>query len=246
MGPRDHDPRAVILRRRTAVTVSILIISMLSGCAPALPAHPIATASSALGGPAGREPVSSEPVAPAPKTVAWARDRFGAFDTATETGTGAKDVAVSPGSAAWTLTLESGTGSAQPVSGNGDPVGDAGAAGLIAAGTGTTGAASIRVTADGEWTLTLSAVSALPGLPAGGEGGGVYLYSGAATPVRLDTDSTLLTVTEHSSSAGPIVLGGRTGVQTTVDQLRAGPAVVVVSTTGMWMMTPTVISDSGH
>ena len=106
--------------------------------------------------------------------------------------------------------------------------------GFTSLGTGTT----IQVTADGNWSITISPVSTAPALTASGAGDGVFLYSGAAGKLAVTHDgASNFTVSEETGKAFHFgLLVNEIGAYSGTVPLSSGPSVIVVGADGQWTL----------
>ena len=207
---------------------------------------------------AGDPITSSAPVAaeksPAPaekpvKTVqSWADSAFGTFAPVTQTGKGDNIIALPTGAKAAIVTathdgssnfslsvLDASNASTGQLLVNtiGAYKGTT-AYGFTALGKGTT----IQVTADGNWTIVITPVSAAPALVPAGIGDGVFLYSGQAGKLAATHDgSSNFTVTEETNKALQFgLLINEIGTYSGTVPLSSGPSVIVVGADGNWTL----------
>ena len=207
---------------------------------------------------AGDPVTSSAPVAaektpaPAQKAVetvqSWADSAFGTFAPVTQTGkgdniitlpTGAKAAIVTAahdGSSNFSLSVldASNASTGQLLVNTIGAYKGTTAYGFTALGKGTT----IQVTADGNWTIVISPVSAAPALVPAGIGDGVFLYSGQAGKLAATHDgSSNFTVTEETNKALHFgLLINEIGTYSGTVPLSSGPSVIVVGADGNWTL----------
>ena len=230
-----------------ALVVLSFIVSSVSG-------GDNATVPTSAGDPAASSaPVAAEKTAtPAQKPVetvqSWADSVFGSFAPVTQTGkgdniitlpTGAKAAIVTAthdGSSNFSLSVldASNASTGQLLVNTIGAYKGTTAYGFTALGKGTT----IQVTADGNWTIVISPVSAAPALVPAGIGDGVFLYSGQAGKLAATHDgSSNFTVTEETNKSLHFgLLINEIGTYSGTVPLSSGPSVIVVGADGNWTL----------
>jgi hypothetical protein len=195
-----------------------------------------------------------EPAVPSKPTAAeWADGEYGTFATFTQSGTGDSVVALPAGAEAGIVASThdgSSNFSVSAIDANNEPTGDLlvneigaynGGAEFGVGGLSSVGdpAASLKISADGNWTVTISPISAAPQFPSSGTGDGVFLYDGDASNLALthDGDSNFSVVEYTSELFGTDLLVNEIGSYTGTVPLSAGPALVTVSANGNWTAT---------
>lgn len=228
------------------VALSIIVSSASAGHSTAVPASAVDPASSSSPATAAKTP------APAKKPVAtvqsWADTNYGTFTPVTQTGKGDNIITLPAGAKAGIVTATHDGSSNFSLS-----VLDASNASTgqllvntIGAYKGTTAygfnalgkGATIQVTADGNWTITISPISAAPAMVPSGAGDGVLLYSGKAGKLTVTHDgSSNFTVSEETGEAfHDGLLINQIGAYSGTVPLSSGPSVIVVGTDGNWTL----------
>ncbi|KGJ82785.1 hypothetical protein GY21_00030 [Cryobacterium roopkundense] len=252
-GYRQHKKVAIIVT--LAVTaLSLLIGGISSGAnspdttsavapaadAPAGSAEDIAVAEDA--------PVVEETPVQTDTVQSWADDAFGTFAPVTQTGAGDNLVTLPAGATAGIVTATHDGSSNFAIS-----VLDAANASTgqllvntIGAYTGTTeygfnsmgDDATLQITADGNWSLTITPISTAPVLAASGVGDGVFLYEGSAGKLSATHDGSsnfaIIEETDEAFSMGLLV--NEIGTYSGTVPLSSGPSAIVVSADGNWTM----------
>lgn len=98
---------------------------------------------------------------------------------------------------------------------------------------------TLQVSGAGNWTLTISPVSAAPTLAASGSGDGVFLYAGPAARLTATHDGaenfSVLEETGNAFHYGLLI--NEIGAYSGTVPLSAGPSVISVTADGNWTMT---------
>ena len=178
----------------------------------------------------------------------WANSAFGSFAPVTQTGkgdniitlpTGAKAAIVTAahdGSSNFSLSVldASNASTGQLLVNTIGAYKGTSVYGFTALGKGT----AIQVTADGNWTIVISPVSAAPALVPAGIGDGVFLYSGQAGKLAATHDgSSNFAVTEETNKALHFgLLINEIGAYSGTVPLSSGPSVIVVGAAGNWTL----------
>lgn len=104
--------------------------------------------------------------------------------------------------------------------------------GFVALTKGTT----IQVTADSNWTISITPISSAPTLAASGLGDGVFLYSGSAGKLTATHDgSRNFSVSEETGAAFHYgLLINTIGAYSGTVPLSSGPSVLVIDADGNW------------
>ncbi|TFD23452.1 TM2 domain-containing protein [Cryobacterium sp. TMS1-13-1] len=233
-----------------AVTVLSMIVSGINaGNGPS--ESPAAVAPAAAVADAADEPVVDEPVveaAPVDTVQSWADDAFGTFEVVSQTGFGDNLVTLPAGATAGIVTATHDGSSNFSIS-----VLDAANASTgqllvntIGAYNGTTEYgfssfgedATLQITADGNWSLTIAPISAAPGLAASGAGDGVFLYDGSTGKLTATHDGSsnfaIIEETDELFSMGLLV--NEIGPYSGTVPLGSGPSAIVVSADGNWTL----------
>ena len=230
------------------VVLSIIISSLSGGHNATVPTSAVDPASS--NAPAS---VDKTPAAPANKPVetvqSWADSTFGTFAPVTQTGKGDNIVTLPAGAKAGIVTAThngssnfslsvldaSNASTGQLLVNTIGAYSGTTAYGFTSLGTGTT----IQVTADGNWSITISPISAAATMTPSGAGDGVFLYSGAAGKLAVTHDGTSnFVVTEETGKAFHFgLLINQIGAYSGTVPLSSGPSVIVVGADGHWTLT---------
>jgi hypothetical protein len=98
---------------------------------------------------------------------------------------------------------------------------------------------SIKVTADGIWTVTIAPISAAPALAEAGSGDAVFLYDGEAATKTLTHDGAgNFSVVQHDTSVmGMNLLVNEIGQYQGAVPFTAGPSVIKITADGNWVIT---------
>jgi len=183
--------------------------------------------------------------------VAWADGKYGTFEATTQAGTGDTVIALPAGSAAG-LVRASHQGAAnfsvQVLDAENQPtldllVNTIGAyTGITAYGlNGDLGSAgvSLKVTADGPWTIDVGPISYSAELSAAGTGDDVFLYAGdpANTTFTYDGAGNFTVIEYTDGGIGMGLLVNEIGAYTGTVPLSGGPSVIRVSAVGGWSAT---------
>lgn len=249
------------------VTGAVIVLSMIMGAvngaagttgdaatAPVVQDQP--AAEQPKDAPAVAAPVEAAPIetpAAAPKAAtptvnSWADDTFGAFAPVTETGTGDNIVSLPAEATAGIVTanhsgsrnfalsiLDASNASTGELLVN--TIGDY--SGTTIYGINSFGAGkTIKVTADGDWKLTISPISSAPALASSGAGDAVYLYDGDAAKLAVSHDGqrnfVVMEETGEAFSMGLLV--NEIGPYSGTVPLGAGPSVIAVQADGNWTL----------
>jgi TM2 domain-containing membrane protein YozV len=228
------------------VVLSIIIPSVSGSHGATAPSSAVSPASSNAPASADKTPA---PVKKSVQTVqSWADSTFGTFTPVTQSGKGDNIVTLPAGAKAGIVTathdgssnfslsvLDASNASTGQLLVNtiGAYKGTT-AYGFTALGKGTT----IQITADGNWTITISPVSAAPAMVPSGAGDGVFLYSGKAGKLTVTHDGTSnFTVSEETGEAfHDGLLINEIGAYSGTVPLSSGPSVIVVGADGNWTL----------
>ncbi|WP_166879159.1 hypothetical protein [Salinibacterium sp. ZJ450] len=199
--------------------------------------------------PAAGEPAAEEaPAAEEPTIGSWADDKYGTFETMTQSGTGDSVVALPEGvDAAMVTATHDGSRNfaVQAITPANEPTMDL-LVNTIGAYSGVTAyglngnlgdaANNLKVTADGNWTITIAPLSTAPELGASGAGDAVFLYSGGAANAAITHDgSRNFSFTEHTDAAFNFgLLVNEIGAYSGTVPMSAGPSVINVDADGNW------------
>ena len=229
------------------VVLSIIISSVSGGNAATVPTSAVDPSTSSA--PAAVEKTPAPPVKKPVDTVqSWADATFGTFAPVTQTGKGDNIVTLPSGAKAGVVTAThsgssnfslsvldaSNASTGQLLVNTIGAYSGTTAYGFTSLGTGTT----IQVTADGNWSITISPVSTAPALTPSGAGDGVFLYSGAAGKLAVTHDGTSnFTVSEETGKAFHFgLLVNEIGAYSGTVPLTSGPSVIVVGADGTWTL----------
>jgi TM2 domain-containing membrane protein YozV len=183
--------------------------------------------------------------------AAWADDKYGTFEATSQTGTGDSVVAL-PVDAAAGLVRASHQGSAnfsvQVLDAENQPTLDL-LVNTIGAYTGITAfglngdlgspGVSLKITADGPWTIDVGPISYSAELSDAGTGDDVFLYAGDAADTTFAYDGAgNFTVIEYTDGGiGMGLLVNEIGAYTGTVPLSGGPSVIRVGAVGGWSAT---------
>jgi hypothetical protein len=197
-------------------------------------------------------PAAPPAAPPAPGKAAtvqsWADDTFGTFAPVVQTGTGDNLITLPAGATAGIVTASHDGSRNFSVS-----VLDAANASTgellvntIGAYSGTSvygfnafgDGVTLQVTADGNWSITISPISSAPALVASGTGDGVFLYGGDAGKLTATHDGTRnFVVTEETGEAFNMgLLVNEIGAYSGTVPLSGGPSVIAVTADGNWTL----------
>ena len=242
----DQHKKVAWIITTALVALSIVVSSASAGHSTTVPASAGAPASS-------NSPVSADTTpAPAKKPVAtvqsWAETNYGTFALVTQTGKGDNIITLPAGAKAGIVTATHDGSSNFSLSVLGASNASTGqllvntigaykgttAYGFNALGKGTT----IQITADGNWTITISPISAAPAMVPSGAGDVVFLYSGKAGKLTVTHDgSSNFTVSEETGEAfHDGLLINEIGPYSGTVPLSSGPSVIVVGADGNWTL----------
>ena len=196
------------------------------------------------------EDATADDAVAGPTAADWADETYGTFAAATQSGTGDAVLALPDGAAAALVTAThdgGGSFSLQVLDADNRPTSDL-LVNTFGAYAGTTAyglngdldepGVSLKVTANGNWTLDLAPVSSAPALPETGTDDAVFLYSGPASTLAFGyADSGYLTVNE-STDAGTHELVNESGPYQGTASVGAGPSVIIITATGDWAVLP--------
>lgn len=197
---------------------------------------------------AATEPVAEAPVEETDTVQSWADDAFGTFEIITQTGTGDNLITLPDGATTGTITATHDGGAnfvVNMLDASNSPTGDL-LVNTIGAYSGTTGygfnslgdATTLEVNADGNWSITISPVSAAPALAASGAGDAVYLFDGSAGKLTATHDGSsnfvVLEETDETFSMGLLV--NEIGAYTGTVPLSSGPSVISIKADGAWTL----------
>lgn len=249
------------------VTGAVIVLSMIIGAVNGASGAPGGVATEPVGqeqtaadpaadapaeAPANAAPVEAPAEAPKPETPtvnSWADDTFGTFAPVTATGSGDDIVTLPAGATAGIVTathsgsrnfslsiLDSSNASTGELLVN--TIGDYSGTtvyGLHSFGEGTT----IKVTADGDWKLTIAPIAAAPALASSGSGDAVYLYDGDAAKLAAshDGERNFVVMEETGEAFNLGLLVNEIGAYSGTVPLSAGPSVISVQADGNWTLT---------
>ncbi|POH70809.1 TM2 domain-containing protein [Cryobacterium zongtaii] len=187
--------------------------------------------------------------------AAWADEKYGTFETISQSGSGDSVVALPADAvAALVRATHQGTSnfSVQVLDAQNQPTMSGMRLNTIGAYTGIVAygldgveyeepAAALKITADGPWTIDVGPISFATELPSAGSGDDVFFYNGDATNMALSYDGTSgFTVLEYNDveySNGAFSMGllvNEAGPYTGTVPITAGPSVVTVGASGPW------------
>lgn len=195
-------------------------------------------------------PVTEETAAPEepaePTVQSWADETYGTFAPISQAGAGDNILNLPAGVSAAVVTAVHDGGSNFALSvldASNQPTGDllvntigaySGSTvyGFNAFGDGTT----VQITADGNWTITVSPLSSAPVLAGSGSGDSVFLYDGGAGSLALThSGSRNFVVIQETGDAFDFgLLVNEIGAYSGTVPLSAGPAVITIGADGTW------------
>lgn len=239
-----------------AIIALSVITSALNGSgseAPAVVAPSATTEQSAApeSEPATEAPAETPteaPVEEAPSAQGWADESFGTFDAITQSGVGDNLVTLPVGvTAAMVTATHDGDRNfvVNALNADNETTGDL-LVNTIGAYSGTTvygfnafsDATSLQVTADGNWTITVSPLSTAPALATSGAGDAVFLFDGSAGKLTATHDGTRNFIvqeeTDRASSFGLLI--NEIGAYSGTVPLSSGPSVISVRADGAWTL----------
>jgi len=183
-----------------------------------------------------------------PSAQSWADNQFGSFAPLTQSGTGDNVITLPKGVTAGIITATH-DGSSNFVINVLDAANQSTAdllVNTIGTYTGTTAygltapgdGVSLQITADGNWSFTLSPISAAPALVDAGTGDAVFLYTGPAGPLTASHsgESNFVVTEETGESFRFGLLINEIGAYTGTVPMSAGPSVVTVRADGAWTL----------
>lgn len=232
------------------VTGAVTVLGMIIGgvnAGSAAPAGPAAVAPADSSN-SSTEESSPEEAAPAETAQSWADEAFGTFAPVTQTGVGDNIITLPEGATAGIVTAtHNGTRnfSISVMDAANQSTGEL-LVNTIGAYNGTSDygfnafgdGVALQVTADGEWTITISPISAAPELAASGAGDAVFLYNGAVGTLTATHDGTrnfaILEETNEAFNMGLLV--NEIGAYTGTVPLSSGPSVISVTADGNWTL----------
>ncbi len=210
---------------------------------------PVADAAAPAEPQAAKEaPAAKKPATDAGVAQKWADKAFGSFTPVTETGTGDNLITLPAGAAAGIVTAThdgSGNFALSVLDATNESTGEllvntigaySGTTvyGFNALGEGTT----IQIMADGNWSLTISPVSAAPALAGGGVGDAVFLYDGKAGKLTATHDGAgnFVVMEETGKAFNFGLLVNEIGAYSGTVPLSAGPSALSVKADGNWTL----------
>ncbi|MGO0603673.1 NINE protein [Brevibacterium linens] len=193
------------------------------------------------------EPTTESPADEA-DAASWADEKYGAFSTVSEDGTGDSIITL-PSDATAGLVTANNTGSGNFVldvlddsnQSTGDLlVNEIGSyEGTTAYGINSFGeSSSLQITSDGNWDITIEPISAAPELEPTGSGDATFLYTGAPTQLTAthNGDSNFV-VYEDTDEFSMGLLINEIGTYEGTVPLSAGPSFITVNADGEWSLT---------
>lgn len=235
-----------------AVIALGLVINVISGATAGarvasdvadVPPAIVAEADAAADDEATEADAPAEPVA---TVQTWADEAFGTFAPVTQSGAGDTLItlpatagivtATHDGSANFAISvLDAANGSTGELLVN-----------TIGAYSGTTvygfnsysEPATLQVTADGNWSITISPVSAAPALASSGTGDAVFLYDGGGAGLTATHagESNFVIIEETDSAFSMGLLVNEIGAYSGTVPLSAGPSAISVQADGSWTL----------
>jgi hypothetical protein len=239
--------RGIVAKKKvlpgTIVSIIALILSLVMGIVYShSPAAAPASSTTGSGTSSGTKAAPK----PAPK-VDWYATTYGSFTPVKASGAG-DDVITLPAGAKAGIIVATYSGSdnfsIQGLDKTNQPTTDL-AVNTIGAYSGTTAFgletlggssdATLQVTADAAWTITISPISTAAALPASGTGDGVFKYDGAAKTWAITGSGTgNFSVQQYSASPLPNLAVNEIGAYSGKVPADAGPSIVVIGADGAW------------
>jgi hypothetical protein len=233
--------------KMTALAASVVLLAALTGCSAGADdtAAPNTAAAAAAPASAPAALATEEPVA-APTGAEWADTTYGAFKPVTKSGKG-DSVLMLPADAVAGFVTSTYKGSSNFIvevldktnQSTGDGIANAigNYSGSAAFGLNSYGepGTSIKIQAEGTWTLTVSPFSAAKEFPASGHGDGVYLYTGEAEAMILThKGESNFIVSQYGDETVMSGLVNEIGKYTGTVPVTAGPSIFTVTADGAW------------
>lgn len=195
------------------------------------------------------EPTPTAEPTPEAGVAEWANERWGAFEATTQSGAGDTLITLPEGATGGIVTATH-NGSANfalsILDASNAPTGEL-LVNTIGGYSGTTAwginafaeGEHLQVTADGEWTITISPMGTAPALASSGTGDAVFLYDGGAAALAATHDGSLnFVVIEETDAMFSIgLLINEIGTYSGTVPLSAGPSVLTVTADGNWTLT---------
>lgn len=193
------------------------------------------------------EPEPEPEPAPEPTAADWAAETWGTFEPVTQSGTGDSIITL-PATAAIVTATHDGARNfvLSGLDASNQSTGDL-LVNTIGPYSGTTvyGFTSftepktLQVTADGNWTVTISPLASAPALAGSGTGDAVMLYDGdAAALTATHQGSRNFVVIEETGAAFSMgLLVNEIGAYSGTVPLSAGPSVIALNADGAWTLT---------
>lgn len=181
---------------------------------------------------------------------AWADKTFGTFAPQSHSGTG-DDVITLPSGVKAAMVTATHNGSANfavsPIDASNASTGEllvntiGSYSGVTAYGMSALGdAVSLRIMADGDWTIDIAPIAAAPVMPAdvASSGDAVYLYSGPAGKITATHDgaANFIVMEETGSAFAFGLLVNEIGAYSGTVPLSSGPSLVIVKADGSWTL----------
>ncbi|MBB1513572.1 TM2 domain-containing protein [Tessaracoccus sp. MC1627] len=247
-------------KKRVLIPAGLLVLAGIGGAfsdpaetaapvaAPASSSAPATSPSSPAASPAASSAPSSTAAtqpeeSPAPEADPYA-ERFGAFATITQSGTGDSVIQL-PAEAEAALVTATHKGSAnfvlQTLDGSNQLddllVNEIGTySGTVSYGLMGGEPTMLQITADGSWTVQIDPVTAAPVAPAqlSGAGDAVFKYEGGAAVAAVTHDGGANFVLQQSDGTWPSLLINEIGAYEGSVPLMAGPSLLLVKADGAW------------
>ena len=231
-----------------AVIVFSIVIGSINGANAA--SGPVAVAPAAGDAVTDADAPAAAPAdepAAAPTANDWADESFGTFAPVSQTGTGDSIITLPAGVGIVTATHDGSANFAISVLDAANASTGELLVNTIGAYTGTTvygfnsltDPATLQLSADGNWTITISPISAAPALAASGTGDSVFLYHGDAAGLTATHEgaANFVVLEETSEAFNMGLLVNEIGAYTGTVPLSAGPSVISVQADGNWTLT---------
>lgn len=229
--------------KRTGALVSLSLIALtLAGCSSTTAGN----AASDSGSSSAASSSSSSSAAPAAKAASWYAKHHPTFATKTFTGKGDDVLSLPKGATKGVLTAQH-TGSAnfiisvlddknqQTTDSGVNAIGNF--KGTVAYGLAGMGseAKTLKVQADGKWSITVSDFDQARALPSSGKGDGVYKYDGPSKTAEITHDGQAnFIVNEYSDAAMSNLQINEIGKYSGKSLVDPGPAIVTIEADGAW------------
>ena len=232
-----------------AIVLSLLISGVNAAANPNAPAPVAPAASEETDTNTDTVPTTpDEPEADTATVQQWADDSYGTFEAVTATGTGDNLITLPDGATAGLVTAQydgSSNFSISVLNASNESTGEL-LVNTIGAYAGTTvygfrslsEGATLQVTADAAWTITIAPVSTATTLATSGTGDSVYFYEGPTGQLTATySGSSNFAVFEETGNAFDFgLLINEIGTYSGTVPLTAGPSVITVNADAPWTL----------